>query len=346
MEKTDIKSLTLPELTAFVEELGEKGFRAKQIFQWLHQKNIQDFDEMTTVSKAFRAILKEKAALSPVKIAQKFQSALDNATKYLFALENHTIIESVFMDYDYGQSVCISSQAGCAMGCRFCASAIGGLERNLTAGEMASQIYMIGTDQGKRISHVVVMGCGEPLDNWDALLDFIAIINHKDGAHISQRHITVSTCGLVDKMDALAERELQITLAVSLHAPNDEIRRKLMPIANKYSMDNLLAACRRYADKTKRRITFEYALIDGVNDSKACAAELAKRIGHMLCHVNLIPVNQIQERDYRQSGRASVEVFAQILRQAGIETTVRRRLGNDINAACGQLRKSYGYTND
>lgn len=341
MNKTDIKSLTLEELEILVKDLGEKRFRAKQIFQWLHKRNAADFDVMTSLSKDFRAKLKQETYISYAKMAEKYVSSVDNTTKYLFQIENNYIIESVLMRYDYGNSVCVSSQAGCKMGCAFCASAIGGLERNLTAGEIASQIYTIAEDIGERISHVVVMGCGEPLDNFDNLIKFIDIINSEDGANIGQRHITVSTCGLVESMYELADKNLQITLAVSLHAPNDEIRKTIMPVAKKYSMDLLLKACKYYTGVTKRRLTFEYALIADVNDSRECAEELARKIKGMLCHVNLIPVNQVEEKEYKKSEKETVEKFAGVLINMGIETTIRRKLGNDINAACGQLRNRY-----
>lgn len=341
MNKTDIKSLTLAELEILVKDLGEKSFRAKQIFQWLHGRNAVDFDVMTSLSKGFREKLKQETYISYAKMAEKYVSSVDNTTKYLFQIENDYIIESVLMRYDYGNSVCVSSQAGCKMGCVFCASAIGGLERNLTAGEIASQIYSISEDIGERISHVVVMGCGEPLDNFDNLISFIDIINSEDGANIGQRHITVSTCGLVDKIYELADKNLQITLAVSLHAPNDEIRKTIMPVAKKYSMDLLLKACKYYTDVTKRRLTFEYALIADVNDSRECAQELAREIRGMLCHINLIPVNQVEENEYKKSEKETLERFAGVLKNMGIETTIRRKLGNDINAACGQLRNRY-----
>ncbi|MDR2904170.1 MAG: 23S rRNA (adenine(2503)-C(2))-methyltransferase RlmN [Clostridiales bacterium] len=341
MNKPDLKSMPLQELELFTQALGEPKFRAKQIFQWLHQKNISDFDGMTTLSKPFREVLKEKTTISFAEKVEKIASSVDFTTKYLFQTENDYIIESVLMKYDYGNSVCVSSQAGCRMGCAFCASTIGGLERNLTAGEIAAQIYEIARDTDERVSHVVVMGCGEPLDNFDELLRFIQIINSPQGANIGQRHITVSTCGLADKMYRLADKELQITLAVSLHAPNDDIRARLMPVAKTYDMGTLLAACNYYADKTKRRLTFEYALIADVNDRREHARELAEKLRGMLCHVNLIPVNPVAEHGFQKSEKETVERFAGVLKNAGIETTVRRRLGNDINAACGQLRNQY-----
>lgn len=341
IEKTDILSMNLAELQSFIVQLGEKSFRAKQIFKWLHQKNISSFDELTDISKDFRKKLSEKAKIQKVSSLEKFISSEDNTTKYLFQIENDYIIESVLMRYEYGNAVCISSQAGCAMGCSFCASTMGGLERNLTAGEMLSQVYEIQKDLGERISNVVIMGSGEPLCNFDNSLKFLEIINSKDGFEIGHRHITLSTCGIVDKIKKLAELKLQITLAVSLHAPNDFIRQKIMPVAKKYSIDELISAAKEYADYTKRRVTFEYALIKGVNDSENCAEELAKRLKGSLCHVNLIPVNDVKERNYIRSSDKTVNRFCEILKSLNIEATVRRRLGSDINAACGQLRKRY-----
>ncbi len=339
--KTDILSMNLDELQDFVVKLGEKGFRSKQIFKWLHQRGAVCFDDMSDLSKSFRKNLDEFAKIQRVSIVEKFVSKEDNTTKYLFETENDYIIESVLMKYDYGNAVCISSQAGCAMGCSFCASTIDGLERDLTAGEMVSQVYEIQKDIGERISNVVIMGSGEPLHNFRNTLRFIELINSKNGLEIGQRHITVSTCGLVEKIMELAKLKLQITLAISLHAPNDEIRKKLMPVAKKYSIDELISAAKEYADFTKRRVTFEYALIKGVNDSTECARELAGRLKGSLSHINLIPVNDVKERNYVRSSEKTVNDFCEVLRSLNIETTVRRKLGSDINAACGQLRKSY-----
>lgn len=340
-EKTDILSLNLDELQDFIIGLGEKGFRAKQIFKWLHQRGAVCFDDMSDISKAFRKKLDEFAKIQRVSMLEKFVSKEDNTTKYLFEIENDYIIESVLMKYEYGNAVCISSQAGCSMGCSFCASTIDGLERNLTAGEMVSQVYEIQKDLGERISNVVIMGSGEPLHNFQNTLKFIELINSKDGLEIGQRHITVSTCGLVDKIKELSKLKLQITLAISLHAPNDEIRQKIMPVAKRYSIDELILAAKEYADFTKRRVTFEYALIRGVNDGIECARELAGRLKGSLSHVNLIPVNDVKERNYIRSSEKAVNDFCETLRSLNIEATVRRKLGSDINAACGQLRKSY-----
>ncbi len=341
MAKQDLKSMSLEELQIFMGSIGEAKFRAKQIFEWLHKKQAGDFEEMTNISKNLREKLSNEAKISYVKILEKHVSKQDNTTKYLFALENDNIIESVLMRYNYGNAVCISTQVGCRMGCTFCASTLDGVERNLTAGEMLSQIYEIQKDTGERVSSVVLMGSGEPLDNYDNVLKFIRLLNDKDGLNIGQRHITLSTCGLIEKMYNLADEGLQITLAVSLHAPNDEIRNKIMPISKKNNMERLLEACKYYSDTTKRRITFEYAMINGVNDSIDYARELSEKLRNMLCHVNLIPVNDVKERNYKKSSGETVEKFAEFLNSKGIETTVRRKLGSDINAACGQLRKGY-----
>ena len=296
---------------------------------------------MTDLSENLRNKLNDNYIIGGVKIVRKLVSKEDNTTKYLFELENNYIIESVFMQYSYGNTVCISTQAGCRMGCTFCASTLDGVEKSLTPAEMLAQIYAIEKDKGEKVSGVVLMGSGEPLDNYENVLKFIKLINCKDGKNMGQRHITLSTCGLIDKMYELADEQLQITLAVSLHAPNDEIRNRIMPISRAYPMEKLLEACRHYAEKTKRRITFEYALIKGVNDSAENARELASRLKGLLCHVNLIPVNDVKERNYVRSTNESIKKFEEILISRNIETTVRRKLGSDIDAACGQLRKRY-----
>lgn len=338
---TDILSMDLNELKGFMKELGQPEFRAKQIYDWLHKKLVDDFDDMKNLPKDLRETLKDKASIRGVKIVDKLVSKADGTTKYLFVLDNNSIIESVLMRYSFGNAVCVSTQAGCRMGCTFCASTINGVECSLTAGQILSQVYAIQKDTGERVSNVVLMGSGEPLDNFDNAIKFIRILNSKEGLGIGQRHITLSTCGLADKMKELAELELQITLAVSLHAPNDEIRNRTMPVSRKYDYDTLLKACRYYTDRTNRRITFEYALIKGLNDSRECASELAERLKNMLCHVNLIPVNDVKERAYVKSEAKTIEEFASVLTSKGIETTVRRKLGSDINAACGQLRRGY-----
>ena len=337
---TDIKSMYIEELKALMAELGEKPFRARQIYSWLHEHLVTSYGEMENIPR----ILKEKLADYPVTALEMVDeqiSRIDGTRKYLFRLRDGNVIESVLMRYKHGNSVCISSQVGCKMGCRFCASTIGGWTRNLLASEMLDQIYRIQTITGERVSNVVVMGTGEPLDNYDNLLRFIHILTGEGGLNISQRNLTVSTCGLVPGIYDLAEEKLQMTLALSLHAPNDEKRRELMPIAQRYSMDEVLEACRNYFEKTGRRITFEYSLVAGVNDSDEDAKELAGRIHNLNCHVNLIPVNPIKERSYVRSTRQAVENFKIKLEKCGINVTIRREMGSDIDGACGQLRKSY-----
>ena len=337
---TDVKSMTPEELKLLMEELGEKPFRAKQIFSWMHEHAAVSWEDMTNLPLSLR----KKLAAYPLTVLQKAdmqESALDGTRKYLFRLPDGNVIESVLMRYHHGNSVCISSQAGCRMGCRFCASAIGGFTRNLLPSEMLEQIYRIQADTGERVSNVVVMGTGEPLDNYENLLRFLRLLTGEGGLAVSQRNITVSTCGLVPKILSLAEEDLKITLAISLHAPNDEKRRRLMPVANRYSIDELLDACRTYFAKTGRRVSFEYSLVAGENDSGEDAAELAGRIRGMNCHVNLIPVNPVKERSYRRSDRQAVANFKNNLEKYGINVTIRREMGSDRDGACGQLRKRY-----
>lgn len=341
MNKADIMSMTVIEIEELLQTMNEKRFRAKQIFEWIHAKGVMEYDNMTNLSKELRQKLLENTSLVKPKIIEKHVSKTDKTTKYLIELEDSHIIESVLMKHKYGNTVCISSQIGCHMGCTFCASTIDGLIRNLTPGEMLSQIYLIQEDAAERISGVVVMGSGEPLEKLEVTLRFIELINDPKGQNIGQRHITVSTCGLVPKIYALADEVLQITLAISLHASNDEMRRRTMPIANKYSIEEIIESCQYYINKTNRRITFEYALIEGVNDNKDDAYELAGVLKGLLCHVNLIPVNEIKEREYKHSNSKSIEAFAKVLTGRGIETTIRKTLGSDINAACGQLRRSF-----
>ena len=341
MEQIEIKSLSLAQLKNIVTEMGEKAFRAKQIYEWLHQKQAESFDEMSNLSAAFREKLKERCVLTTLKMLEVQTSKIDGTQKYLFALPDGNIVESVLMKYKHGNSVCISSQVGCKMGCRFCASTIGGWTRNLLPSEMLEQIYRIQKLSGERVSNVVVMGTGEPLDNYENLLQFIRLLTDENGLHISQRNLTVSTCGIVPKMYALAEENLQITLAISLHASNQEKRAELMPIANKYSIEEVLEACRNYFEKTGRRLTFEYSLVGGKNDTKEDAEELAQLIKGLNCHVNLIPVNPIKERDYVQSDKKVIENFKNKLEKYQINVTIRREMGRDIDGACGQLRKSY-----
>ena len=335
----DIKSLTLEELKKEMERIGEKPFRAKQLYQWMHQKLARGFDEMTNLPAAMRdrcAALYEYTAVKQVRMQE---SAIDGTKKFLFELRDGSLVESVWMKYKHGNSVCISSQVGCRMGCAFCASTLDGLERSLLPSEMLDQIYAITLLTGERVSNVVVMGTGEPLDNFENLLKFLELLTDENGLHISQRNVTVSTCGLVPRMRDLADKELQITLALSLHATTDEKRRKLMPIANKYSIAELMEACAYYFEKTGRRITFEYALVGGVNDTKEDARELTELIRSLNCHVNLIPVNPIKERSFVQSEGEAIAAFKNKLEKNGINVTIRREMGRDIDGACGQLRR-------
>lgn len=339
--KIDIKSFNLEELTAFIVENGEKAFRAKQVYQWLHVKQVDAFDEMTNLSKAFREKLENLCYITDIHQEAVQISKIDGTRKYLFLLEDGNVIESVLMRYKHGNSVCISSQVGCRMGCRFCASTLDGLVRGLKPSEMLDQIYKIGKDIGERISNVVVMGTGEPMDNFDNLLKFIELLTDENGLNISQRNLTVSTCGIVPRMRELADRQLSITLALSLHASNQQKRLELMPVANKYDIHEVIDACRYYFDKTGRRVTFEYSLVGGVNDTDEDAKELSQLIHGMNCHVNLIPVNPIKERDYVQSNAAVIAAFKNKLEKNGINVTIRREMGRDIDGACGQLRKRY-----
>ena len=341
MEQRDIKSLTLEELNGELQAHGEKAFRAGQIYNWMHGKLASGFDEMSNLSKSLRELLKNEYEYTNLEIVEIQRSRLDGTCKYLFRLADGNVIESVLMRYHHGNSVCISSQVGCRMGCRFCASTIGGLVRNLTASEMLSQIYSIQKITGERVSNVVVMGTGEPLDNFDNLVRFIEMLTDENGLNISQRNVTVSSCGLVPEIKRLADMGLSITFALSLHAPNDEDRRALMPIANRYSIAEVLDACDYYFDRTGRRITFEYSLVKGQNDSPEKACELARLIMGRNCHVNLIPVNPIKERDYERADNSAIENFKNILERNQITATVRRSMGRDIDAACGQIRRKY-----
>ncbi|HIX60003.1 MAG TPA: 23S rRNA (adenine(2503)-C(2))-methyltransferase RlmN [Candidatus Blautia gallistercoris] len=329
------------EVKDLVTELGGKAFHGKQIYQWLHEKLADSYDEMTNLSKAFRETLKEKAPLEGLQLLQVQTSRIDGTQKFLFRLADGNVIESVLMKYKHGNSVCISSQVGCRMGCRFCASAIGGLTRNLRAGEMLEQIYQIQKYSGQRVSNVVVMGTGEPLDNYENLLRFLGILTGEGGLHISQRNITVSTCGLVPRIYDLAEEDLQITLALSLHAPNQKKREELMPIARKYELGQVMEACRDYFQKTGRRLTFEYSLVAGVNDTDQDVSELAVLLRGMHSHVNLIPVNPVRERSFVRPTRQAAENFKIKLEKCGINVTIRREMGSDIDGACGQLRKRF-----
>lgn len=340
-QKTDMKSLTFEELKAALIDMGEKPFRVAQIYQWMHQKLAGSFDEMTNISAELKGKLAERFTYTCLTPVQVQESKLDGTKKFLFRLADDNVVESVYMRYHHGISVCISSQVGCRMGCRFCASTLDGLERNLTPSEMLDQIYAISRYTGERVSNVVVMGTGEPLDNYDNLVIFLKLLNDERGLHISQRNITVSTCGIVPNMRRLADEKLQITLALSLHATTDEKRKRLMPIANRYSLSEVLAACAYYFEQTGRRITFEYSLVGGVNDTDQDAAELSEIASGLCCHVNLIPVNPIKERDYVQSAKARIAAFREKLERNKVTVTVRREMGRDIDGACGQLRRRH-----
>ena len=338
--KQDIKSFNLQELTTQIEKSGLPKFRAKQIYDWLHKQFAEDFSEMTNLSLDLRAKLSEEYEIRNCKIARKLESKLDETKKYLFELNDGEFIESVLMKYKYGYTVCVSSQVGCNMKCSFCASTIDGCVRNLTASEILSQIYAISKDENIRVSHIVLMGMGEPLDNYDNVLKFLELITNEDGQNISARHISISTCGVVPKIYDLIEKHPQFTLSVSLHAPNNEIRSRIMPVNNKWHVEELLEACKAYTDATSRRISFEYAMMDGINDTDECAKELRAKLRGTLCHVNLIPANEVRENDYKRSTNERLEAFSKILEAGGITTTVRRSLGGDIEASCGQLRRN------
>ena len=340
-EKTDILTALPGELKRVLEEAGEKGFRAKQIYEWLHVHHAHAFDEMTNLPKGLRAMLEERFVIPSLRVEKRLVSALDGTEKFLFALEDGNVIESVLMRYSYGNSVCISSQVGCRMGCRFCASTIGGRIRDLTASEMLCQVTRIAEETGERVSHVVIMGSGEPLDNYDALVRFLRIIGDPDGERLSLRNITVSTCGIVPNIRRLAQEELPVTLALSLHAPTQEKRERLLPVAKTWKLPDVLDAMRYYFEKTGRRITFEYSCVEGENTSPEDARRLADLVQGMNCHINLIPVNPVEERSYRRPERRAVEAFRAMLEKRWISVTIRRELGRDINGACGQLRRSY-----
>ena len=336
----NLKSLTQPELAAIFKELGQPGFRAKQVYTWLH-KGVRSYDEMTNLPKGLRDVLSEKYPIHPPKVVRKQESSRDGTIKYLWELQDGNCVETVLMRYHYGNTVCISTQVGCRMGCAFCASTIGGRVRSLEPYEMLDEVLFTQVDSGLPISHIVLMGIGEPLDNFDNVMRFLELVNSEDGMNISMRHISLSTCGLVPKIDELAEKKLQISLAISLHGPNNEIRDKIMPVNKAYPIDVLLDACRRYYAATSRRIHFEYAMIDGVNDSRECAKELLKRLKGLPAHVNLIPLNHVEESPLKPSSKAAVAAFQKILEDGGITATVRRTLGGDIDASCGQLRRKY-----
>ncbi len=339
LAKTDIKSLTPPGLKEYVSQLGEPAFRAGQIFDWLHNKRVLDFGEMTNLSAALREKLAENCYITRLTVERQLVSKLDGTTKFLYRLPDGNCIETVWMEYQHGNSLCISTQVGCRQGCRFCASTLGGLVRNLTPSEMLEQIYETVRQKGKRVDSLVLMGIGEPLDNFENVMDFLTLISDPKGYQLGQRHISLSTCGLVDRIEELAQRKMQITLSISLHGTNNETRSRTMPVNDRYPLEQLMAACRSYIQQTGRRISFEYALIAGVNDSPEDARQLAALLKGMLCHVNLIPVNPVKERGFTRGSRESIRRFADLLTQLGINATVRRELGSDINAACGQLRR-------
>ncbi|MBE7030387.1 MAG: 23S rRNA (adenine(2503)-C(2))-methyltransferase RlmN [Ruminococcaceae bacterium] len=335
----NLKDFTYQELEEFLTKMGEPRFRAKQIFSWLG-RGVTSFDEMTNLSKALREKLEQISFISRAEIAQKYCSKLDQTRKYLLKLEDGNMVECVAMYYKHGITVCISCQVGCRMGCKFCASTIGGKVRDLTAGEMLDEVLTVQHDVGERISNIVMMGIGEPLDNFDNVIKFLKNVGHPDGLNIGYRHISLSTCGLVDRITKLAELNLPITLSVSLHAPTDEVRSRIMPVNQKYPVDTLIEACKKYIEKTNRRISFEYAIIDHVNDSEEMAHILAKKIKPLLCHVNLIPVNHVEENDFQKPSKERLKQFMAVLESQGINVTVRRELGSDIAASCGQLRRA------
>lgn len=339
--KKDIVSLSYEELIFEMKEIGEKPFRGKQIYGWLHEKLADDFSKMTNISKTLQERLDASYEIRKVSVAARQISKKDATEKFLFELCDGCMIESVLMRYDYGNSVCISSQAGCRMGCRFCASTIGGLKRNLAPSEMLGQIYRIQKLTGERVSNVVVMGMGEPLDNYDNFLKFVTMLSDEHGLHISQRNITASTCGIVPNIRRLAQEGLQITLALSLHAPNQEKRKELMPVADKYELSEVMAACDYYFEKTGRRPTFEYSLVKGVNDGAEDAKELTSLLLGRNCHLNLIPVNPVKERNFERPDRKNALAFKNKLEKNGINVTIRRERGSDIDGACGQLRRRY-----
>jgi len=336
----NLKSLTQPELAAVIKEMGQPAFRAKQVFTWLH-KGVRSYEEMTNLPKALRDALERQYPIHAPRVVRRQESQRDGTIKYLWELADGNCVETVLMRYHYGNTVCISTEVGCRMGCAFCASTLGGLVRRLEPYEMLDQVLFTQIDSGLPVSHIVLMGIGEPLDNFDNVMRFLELVNSEDGMNISMRHISLSTCGLVPKIDELAKRKLQLSLAISLHGPNDAIRDQIMPVNKAYPIEELLSACRRYYDATGRRIHFEYAMIDGVNDSQANARELLQRLKGLGAHVNLIPLNHVEESPLKPSSRAAVAAFQKCLEDGGVTATVRRTLGGDIDASCGQLRRKY-----
>ena len=336
----NLKSMTLPEISAVLKELGQPAFRAKQLFSWLH-KGVRSFDEMTNLPQTLRETLAKEYPICPPEVVRKQESQKDGTIKYLWKLSDGNCVETVLMRYHYGNTVCISTEVGCRMGCAFCASTLGGLVRRLEPFEMVDQVLFTQVDSGLPISHIVLMGIGEPLDNFDNVMRFLELINHADGMNISMRHISLSTCGLVPKIRELAEKKLQLTLSVSLHAPTDEIRNTIMPVNKAYSTEELLEACRDYYAQTGRRISFEYAMINGVNDTPQHARTLLRRLKGLPAHMNLIPLNHVEESPLKPSSHKAVMEFQKILEDGGVPATVRRTLGGDIDASCGQLRRKY-----
>ena len=337
---THLRSMTLAELGAVLKDLGQPAFRAKQVYTWLH-KGVRSYDEMSNLPKPLRDLLAERYPLHIPQVVRRQESRKDGTIKYLWQLSDGNCVETVLMRYHYGNTVCISTEVGCRMGCAFCASTLGGLVRRLEPFEMLDQVLFTQVDSGLPISHIVLMGIGEPLDNFDNVMRFLELVNSADGMNISMRHISLSTCGLVPKIDQLAEKKLQLTLSVSLHAPNDQIRNTIMPVNKAYPTEELLAACRRYYAATNRRISFEYAMIDGVNDTPEAAKELIRRLKGLPAHFNLIPLNHVEESPLKPSTKQAVARFQKQLEDAGIPATVRRTLGGDIDASCGQLRRKY-----
>ena len=336
----NIKSMTLPELTAALKELGQPAFRGKQVYTWLH-KGVRSYEEMSNLPKNLRELLAEKYPICPPEVVRKQESKKDGTIKYLWKLADGNCVETVLMRYNYGNTVCISTEVGCAMGCAFCASTIGGLIRRLEPYEMLDEVLFTQIDSGLPVSRVVLMGIGEPLDNFDNVMRFLELVNSEEGMNISMRHISLSTCGLIPRIDKLAEKKLQISLAISLHGPNNEIRSRVMPVNKAYPIEDLLEACRRYYAATSRRIHFEYAMIDGVNDREEHAKELLRHLKGLPAHFNLIPLNHVEESPLKPSSKAAVAKFQKILEDGGITATVRRTLGSDIDASCGQLRRKY-----
>lgn len=336
----NLKSLTLTELTALLKEQGEPGFRAKQVYTWLH-KGVRSYAEMTNLPQSLRDRLEQQYPICPPKVVRKQVSKLDGTTKYLWELSDGNCVESVLMRYHHGNTVCISTEVGCLMGCAFCASTHGGLVRRLEPFEMLDQVLFSQIDSGLPVSNIVLMGIGEPLDNFDHVMRFLELVNSPEGMNISMRHISLSTCGLVPKIDLLAQKKLQLTLSVSLHAPNDAVRNTIMPVNKAYPIEELIAACRRYYEATSRRISFEYAMIQGVNDTEEAAKELLRRMKGLPAHFNLIPLNHVEESPLKPSTRQAVARFQKLLEDGGITATVRRTLGSDIDASCGQLRRKH-----